>query len=479
LLFNSYIFLFVFLPLTWIAFRALARFGLARVAIGTLSVASLIFYSYWNPPFVALILCSVVFNFLWGRVIARAEHKPRWRLAVGVAVNLASIAYFKYTGFLLDNVNGLTGAEIEIPDIFLPLGISFFTFQQIAYLVDCHRRLTEAHGFFQYCLFVTFFPQLIAGPIVHHSEMMPQFVAEKIRRIDRRKLALGLALLAIGLFKKVIIADTLSPWVGQVFDAQGSPLLIASWIGTLSYTFQIYFDFSGYSDMAMGLGYLFNIELPVNFASPYRATNPIEFWRRWHMTLSRFLREYLYFPLGGNRKGPVRRYANLLATMLLGGLWHGAAWTFVLWGGLHGLYLCIAHAWRKLGERAGFTTPRPVGWLLTFLAVAVAWVFFRAPSLDKAMDIVGGLVGTNGVEDLSAVFVRVEGNQIASFLPFDERFAVLGLLLAICLALPNSWTWAREKMERVPVLAAAAAALLLIVSVLGMTRISEFLYFQF
>jgi len=479
LLFNSYVFLFAFLPVVWIVFRALGRFGPARIAMGFLTVASLAFYSYWNPPFVALILASVGFNYLWGRWIARAESKHRWRLVLGVAINLASIAYFKYTGFFLENLNALTGAGVAIPDIFLPLGISFFTFQQIAYLADCHRGSTGEHGFVQYCLFVTFFPQLIAGPIVHHSEMMPQFSGDNVRRIDPRMMSLGLGLLAIGLFKKVMIADTLSPWVAQVFDGQASPQLIAAWVGTLSYTFQIYFDFSGYSDMAMGLGYLFNIELPVNFASPYRATNAVEFWRRWHMTLSRFLRDYLYIPLGGNRKGPTRRYVNLMATMLLGGLWHGAAWTFVLWGGLHGLYLCATHGWGKLTEKLGFKTPRPIGWLVTFVAVAFAWVFFRATTLERAWEIVRGMVGLNGAEEASAVFFQTKGNTLATFLPCDERFAVLALLLVVCLVLPNSWTWAREKMERAPVLAAAGAVLLLVFAVLGMTRISEFLYFQF
>jgi len=479
LLFNSYVFLFLFLPVVWILFRALSGFKLARGAMGLLAVASLVFYSYWNPPFVALILASVVFNFCWGRWLGRGDRKPRWKLAIGVGVNLASIAYFKYTGFLLENVNALTGAGIEIPEIFLPLGISFFTFQQIAYLVDCHRGLTKEHSFWQYCLFVTFFPQLIAGPIVHHSEMMPQFVGDNIRRISPRMLSLGITLLAIGLFKKVMIADTLSPWVAAVFDGQADPQLIAAWVGTLAYTFQIYFDFSGYSDMAMGLGYLFNVELPVNFASPYRATNAVEFWRRWHMTLSRFLRDYLYIPLGGNRKGPVRRYVNLMATMLLGGLWHGAAWTFVLWGGLHGLYLCAAHGWGKLSEKAGFRTPRVVGWLLTFVGVAFAWVFFRATSMERAWAVVKGMVGANGVEDVGATLANAENNGIVESLPFDERFAVLALLLVVCLVLPNSWTWAREKIERMPVLGAACAVILFVSAVLGMTRISEFLYFQF
>jgi alginate O-acetyltransferase complex protein AlgI len=277
----------------------------------------------------------------------------------------------------------------------------------------------------------------------------------------------------------VIIADTLSPWVALVFDGKADPQLIAAWIGTLSYTLQIYFDFSGYSDMAMGLGYLFNIELPVNFDSPYRATSVVDFWRRWHMTLSRFLRDYLYIPLGGNRKGPVRRYINLMLTMLLGGLWHGAAWTFVLWGGLHGLYLCLSHGWAKLSERVGFKTPRVIGWLVTFVSVAFAWVFFRATTLERALDIVRGMIGLNGTEDFEVVLLATDKNEIATFLPFDERFAVLALLMVVCLALPNSWTWAREKMQRVPVLAAAIAVLLLVFAVLGMTRISEFLYFQF
>jgi alginate O-acetyltransferase complex protein AlgI len=331
----------------------------------------------------------------------------------------------------------------------------------------------------QYCLFVTFFPKLIAGPILYQADTMSQLVGESLTRLDGRKLALGLSLLAIGLFKKVMIADVLAPWVAHLFDNPASPQLVAAWIGTLAYTFQIYFDFSGYSDMAMGAGYLFNIEIPINFDSPYRATNISEFWRRWHVTLSRFLREYLYFPLGGNRKGPVRQYVNLLATMLLGGLWHGAAWTFVFWGGLHGLLLCLTHAWTRLTKKIGFALPRVVGWLLTFVAVAVAWVFFRADTFEKAAGIIEGMFGFNGVEDVGAVFFNTEGNQVATFLPFDERFAMLGLLFVVCLALPNSWTWAREKMSRLPELAAALCAVLLVVALLGMNQITEFLYVNF
>jgi alginate O-acetyltransferase complex protein AlgI len=256
-------------------------------------------------------------------------------------------------------------------------------------------------------------------------------------------------------------------------------MLMASWIGALSYTFQIYFDFSGYSDMALGLGHLFNLELPVNFDAPYKSRNIVEFWRRWHMTLSRFLKEYLYIPLGGNRKGTFRRYINLMATMLLGGLWHGAAWTFVFWGGLHGLYLCIVHFWGKVSKKIGVTLPLPVAWLITFVATVFAWVFFKAEDFGKAVSISEGMLGLNGMETLDSVLWATEGNTLASWLPINEKIAVIAALTLVCLFFPVSWRWVRTKMEKYATVSAVVAALLFLLSVLGLTRISEFLYFQF
>lgn len=351
MLFNSHVFLFVFLPVTWILFRLACSYRLTDVAIAVLTVASLAFYSYWNPPFVFLILFSILFNYAWGRIIERNLAKKRggksW-LYVGILVNLAMIGYFKYANFFMSNVALIVGWEWTTKDIFLPLGISFFTFQQIAYLIDCSKGLAKGHEFLHYTLFVTFFPQLIAGPIVRYDEIMPAFSKLRTFAMSYRNLAMGITLLALGLFKKLVIADTLSPWAAAVFDSSDIVTFFDAWAGALCYTFQIYFDFSGYSDMALGLGRMFNIELPINFDSPYKATSVIDFWRRWHISLSTFLRDYLYIPLGGSRKGVARRYGNLVTTMLLGGLWHGASWNFVLWGGLHGLYLSINHGFKSL-----------------------------------------------------------------------------------------------------------------------------------
>ena len=362
MLFNSYTFLLAFLPVALVGFALLRRHGMARASIAWLVLASFVFYGWWNPVYVALLALTIIVNF--SRRNAR-QSKPL--LYLGVAFNLGLLGYYKYLGFFASIADAVAGTGFGAIQVALPLAISFFTFQQIAYLVDAERGLAAEPDFLNYCLFVTFFPQLIAGPIVHHGEMMGQFRETAKRRLKDIDIAVGLTLLAAGLFKKVVVADNLAYYASPVFHAAdaGQALGFArAWAGTLAYSLQIYFDFSGYSDMAVGMARLFGIRLPVNFFSPYRAGNIIEFWRRWHMTLSRFLRDYLYLSLGGNRKGPARRYLNLLATMVLGGLWHGAGWTFVAWGLLHGLYLAANHLWRaafpKLGAgNAGYIAWRP------------------------------------------------------------------------------------------------------------------------
>src|SRR6266403_2077476 len=386
MLFSSYTFLFQFLPATVLAFAAARRHS-PRAGIMVLAGASLFFYGAWRPVYLLLLIASIAVNFALG---LRMEDPLRRRAigSLGVALNLAGLCYFKYTNFIFDSLNVLTGAPLPFVNIVLPLGISFFTFQQIAYLVDVMRGAKVERDIVSYTLFVSFFPHLIAGPLVHHAEMIPQF---KRGRSGRSAVlaARGLAIFAAGLFKKVVIADNLAQFVSPVFahlDAGGGVTTSWAWLATLAYSLQIYFDFSGYSDMAIGLALLFGIRLPVNFRSPYRATSIIEFWRRWHITLSRLLREYLYIPLGGNRLGEQRRYVNLLVTMLLGGLWHGAGWNFVIWGGLHGIYLCINHLWRgwrgdpALASAAAMNSmaTRIVSWAVTFFAVVIAWVFFRA-----------------------------------------------------------------------------------------------------
>src|SRR3954451_8312050 len=395
MLFSSYTFLFQFLPAVALAFAAARRHS-PRAGIMVLVAASLSFYGAWKPIYLLLFVGSVAVNFSLG---LRMEDPARRRATgtLGVALNLATLCYFKYTNFILDSASALSGAALPYSNVVLPLGISFFTFQQIAYLVDVMRGAKVERDIVSYTLFVSFFPHQIAGPLVHHAEMIPQF---KRARTGRSAVlaARGLAMFAAGLFKKVVIADNLAQFVIPVFahlDAGGGVSTPWAWLSTLAYTLQIYFDFSGYSDMAVGLALLFGIRLPVNFRSPYKAVSIIEFWRRWHITLSRFLRDYLYIPLGGNRLGEQRRYVNLLLTMLLGGLWHGAAWNFVIWGGLHGVYLCINHLWRAWrGEGGQASAPaKALCWAATFFAVVIAWVFFRAKPAAGAWQMLSSLFG--------------------------------------------------------------------------------------
>ncbi len=402
MLFNSYVFVLLFLPLSVLGFLGFARWGHRHLAIGWLVLASLFFYGWWNPPYLGLILGSILFNYTVGLVLARPGLPRKALLVLGVAVNLSLLGYFKYANFFVNNLNAAAGTHLHLAPIVLPLAISFFTFQQITYLVDSFRGETHEYNFLHYCLFVTFFPQLIAGPIVHHREMLPQFKRDEIYRFHHDSLAVGLTIFIFGLFRKVVLADTLALYATPVFTLAregGVPTFFEAWGGVLAYTFQLYFDFSGYSDMAIGLGAMLGIRLPMNFNSPYKATSIIDFWRRWHMTLSRFLHEYVYIPLGGNRRGRPRRYVNLMVTMLLGGLWHGAGWTFVLWGALHGVYLVINHAWRALrrGRQGGGLGARVTSRGLTFLAAVLGWVFFRAESFPAAMRMLKSMAGEAGI----------------------------------------------------------------------------------
>ena len=408
MLFHAPKFLLVFLPLVLIAYHATRAYGGVRAALGVLVVASVIFYGWWDPRFVFLLLGSAAFNFAVGRALSARRASgtgTRGLLTLGVAANLGALGFFKYAGFFVANVAAATGIEAATLHIALPLAISFFTFQQIAFLVDTASGVAKDPDPLSYLLFVTFFPQLVAGPIVHHREMMPQF-ADRSPDTERMSgiwdsLAIGLMIFCIGLFKKTMIADKMGFWSDRIFEtaAHGAPVpLIEAWTGALAFTFQIYFDFSGYTDMAIGLALMFGIRLPINFASPYKAESIIDFWRRWHITLSRFLKDYLYIPLGGGRQGWTRRYTNLMIVMLLGGLWHGAAWTFVLWGALHGAFLIINHGWRQIaGGRRGNLALRWFYRSLTFVAVVLAWVMFRADSFDAAQTVYAGMAGLNGM----------------------------------------------------------------------------------
>jgi D-alanyl-lipoteichoic acid acyltransferase DltB (MBOAT superfamily) len=516
MLFNSYIFILAFLPTTLVLFFWLGQLNHVRSAIGLLVAASLGFYGWWNPIYVPLILASMLTNYGVGRVLdkavaARRKAQAKMLLTAGIIFNLGLLGYFKYANFFVDSINAVSGADIQLAQIALPLAISFFTFQQIAYLADVYKDEAEEYDLLRYALFVTFFPQLIAGPIVHHREMMPQFRSSAIGRFSSSDFAVGLSIFVIGLFKKVVLADSISPLASAVFDASAAGNTIAftdAWLGSFAYSFEIYFDFSGYSDMAIGLARMFGICLPLNFNSPYKATGIIEFWRRWHMTLSRFLRDFLYIPLGGNRHGEARRYTNMMIVMLLGGLWHGAGWNFVIWGGLHGCYLMVNHAWRvwRGDKRSPGMLANVASTALTFLVVTVAWVFFRAENFPSAINIISAMVGLNGVSlPVWMVNLQVIGPYIRElpvvfadiyFAGLAELQWLVGLLL-IAWFLPNTqqlmtkymdpqryklfkaarWQhWLRWEPRPV---SAFVIAVLTVCAVISLGGPSEFIYYQF
>jgi D-alanyl-lipoteichoic acid acyltransferase DltB (MBOAT superfamily) len=501
MLFSSFTFLFQFLPSVILAFAA-ARLHSPRAGIVVLASASLVFYGAWNPPYLILFVASIAANYALGRWMERSAHS-RTIGSVGVALNLAALGYFKYLNFLIDTLNQLPGVSLSVSSTVLPIGISFFTFQQIAYLVDVMRGAPVERSIVNYALFVSFFPHLIAGPLVHHAEMIPQF--RRTRAGSSVMVAQGGAVFVAGLFKKVVVADGLAQFVSPVFahtDTGGGVTAAWAWLATLAYTLQIYYDFSGYSDMAIGLALLFGIRLPVNFRSPYKATSIIDFWRRWHITLSRFLRDYLYIPLGGNRHGERRRYANLLVTMLLGGFWHGAGWNFVVWGGLHGSYLAVNHIWRATVSPAGSgaNDARPAlatvaGWIGTFTAVVLAWVFFRANSLSSAWSMIRGLggAGTGDQVYVSPGVLRIFGLPL--YVGADSLqligLAAVGSALLAALALPNVIEIVRyREFRRAPdarywlrwrpnAASATAIAVMAALAMFGMWQRIEFLYFQF
>lgn len=419
MLFNSIFFIFAFLPATCLGYFILVKSKYLQSALVWLVLCSLFFYGWWNPAYLILLMLSMLFNFIVGRLVNAPSFSTLSKkifLILGISSNLILLGYYKYFNLLISGLNQGLSTNYNLHSIILPLAISFFTFTQIAFLVDSYRKETREYSFLHYSLFVTFFPHLIAGPIVHHRQLAPQFTQ---LRLNSTNVAIGLSLFALGLFKKIILADGLAPEVASIYGAAGTsisttPDFFAAWAGTISYGMQLYFDFSGYSDMAIGLSLLFGIKLPVNFNSPYKALSIIDFWRRWHITLSTFLRDYLYVPLGGNKKGKTRRYINLGLTMVLGGLWHGASVNFIIWGGLHGFYLLCNHAWRHFRRLKGIEPSNKLGFrvlsgYLTFLALTVAWVFFRSADLHSAQVLLQSMLGLHGFE-FSKIIKDAAGN---------------------------------------------------------------------
>lgn len=491
MLFNSYEFLFFFLPITFGVYFWLNQKRLTHASKGWMVFASLFFYSWWNIIYLPLILGSILFNFIIGSTISKigSLHLPQKKtiprktlLVFGIVSNILLLGFFKYMDFFILNVNAALGTHLDMMHIILPLGISFFTFTQIAYLVDAYRDEVREMDYFNYTLFVTFFPHLLAGPILHHKEMMPQFDSLKSKLINYKNIAAGIFLFSVGLFKKVVIADKFAQWANAGFETTQLLNLFEAWATSLSYTFQLYFDFSGYTDMALGIALMFNIRLPINFNSPYKALNIQDFWRRWHITLSRFLRDYIYIPLGGNRKGELHTYANLFAVFLIGGLWHGASWMFVTWGALHGLAIVLHRLWQHLGKKM----PIILAWFITFNFINITWIFFRAEKWENSKNILNGMLGFNGIV-LSEKYTKYFGDFQDGIIQFGTvydhingkaqttAYIVLGFLLV--LLCKNSMQQSSDfKPTRLNLIFTIA---LFLTSVSMLSEVSEFLYFNF
>jgi D-alanyl-lipoteichoic acid acyltransferase DltB (MBOAT superfamily) len=549
MLFNSYAFIFLFVPVVVAGFFGLGRFGSRTLAFGWIILSSTVFYGIWRPLNIAIIAPSILANYGVARFIARyGEERPRWALSLllaGIGGNIGFLGYFKYRNFFIDTVDGLFGFHLPLNHLILPLGISFITFQKIAFLVDVYSGRVQAFGFIRYLLFVMFFPQLVAGPIVHYREMMPQFERISLRP-NATDLAVAVTLFSFGLFKKVVIADSIAQYASPVFGAAAAGVpqtLFAAWGGALAYSFQIYFDFSGYSDMALGLGRIFGIRLPLNFNSPFKAASIIELWSRWHVSLTRFLTAYLYtpivisltrrrqakgMPVVAGRRTTASAFLALLAgptilTMGISGLWHGAGFQFIVWGLLHGVFLTVNHAWRLVrprfwsDQRSYDRMMKPFGVALTFLCFVVAIVFFRANSVATAMQMLEGMAGLNGVAlpmavgerlgDL-ALWLRQFGVTFAwtSGHDFMMTYLWIAALLAASLLLPNSLEMLAEYEPALGFPApdptvpqsrllgwitggslrwnpewrwAVGMAGISVIAVLGLQRVSEFLYWQF
>jgi alginate O-acetyltransferase complex protein AlgI len=472
-LFNSYGFIFKFFPVVLIGYFMLNQYGKNQLAKGWLVLASLYFYAYLNHSYLIIIITSIVINYSLGNWLhseSKSDFQRKLILTLGVIFNVGMLGYFKYYDFFIGNMNVLFRTDISLLNLMLPLGISFFTFQQLSFVIDSYQRKNLKYDFLSYCLFVTFFPQLIAGPIVLPNEMLPQFEDKKNKFVNYENLNKGSYLFSIGLAKKVLLADIIAPFADTGFDKMTSLTFIEGWLTSVSYTMQLYFDFSGYCDMAMGIALMFNIILPLNFNSPYKATNIQDFWNRWHMTLGRFLTNYLYIPLGGNRKGGIKTLKNLMIVFLVSGLWHGAGWTFIIWGGLHGIAILIHRLWKQSGR----TMNKWIGWIITLNFVNIFWVFFRAKSLESALLILKSMLKVNTIRE----FITSEFFKTTKpFLGNKETFAILVLAIIISITLSNSF----EKMSSLKLKKRNILEknIYIIVSLTLLNRVTEFLYFNF
>ena len=517
MLFNSFEFIFVFLPISVLIYTILGMKFSQVISISWLVLCSFSFYAWWNPAYLILLLLSILFNYNLSGFIQKYQQKkfslltiqrrfnlPKLLLIIGITSNLALLGYFKYTNFFIETINQVTATSFNLEHIILPLAISFFTFQQVAYLVDSYRGKVRHSTLLNYSLFVSFFPQLIAGPIVHHKEMMPQFSDRKHFKQLYTNITFGLLYFSIGLFKKIILADTAGNIATPLFTKVANGTIVNffdGWLAAISYSLQLYFDFSGYCDMAIGAALMFGILLPLNFNAPYKAQNIIDFWRRWHMTLGRFLKDYLYVPLGGNRRGSIRKNINLMITMLLGGMWHGAGWTFIVWGGLHGIYLITNHVWQKIrSELLGHDlnkssfVGRTFSISLTLLAVVIAWIFFRSSSIDSALNMLQSMAGLHGasIPEVLVNTVPLLGNITEALgivlTPTGGSFFYTSwssiLFIIPFLFFPTSHRLIRLiKQQNIHLgmnkATAYITSVVLLISIINLNKNSEFLYFQF
>lgn len=478
LLFNSYVFILLFFPIVLVGYFLLLSFKQKTLAKVFLILASLYFYSFWSIKFLPILLLSISVNYLVANFINKETRWKKLFLVLGIIFNVALLGYFKYVDFFLTNINVLLQTQFPLLHIALPLGISFITFQKIAYLVESYRGETKGYSFIDFLFFVTFFPQLIAGPITYHSELMAQLKKPEKYKINFENMTKGFYIFAIGLFKKVIIADTFAIWATEGYNNIDTLSLIDSWIATMSYTFQLYFDFSGYCDMAIGIALFFNFILPVNFNSPYKSLNIQDFWRRWHITLGRFFTQYVYFPLGGNRKGKLRTYFNLFAIFFISGFWHGAGWTFVIWGVLHGLASIVYRAWSQLGLRL----PKVLAWFVTFLFVHLAWVYFRAPDVASAHAMFGKMFNFANFQlpaRVASIVADTFGLTFQTTVYYFDLKLILLIMLFLVIVLFTKNSIKKLESFKLTITNAAIISLVTVLSLLYLNRVSEFLYFNF
>lgn len=487
MLFNSYIFIFLFFPLVLIGYYSLNHFRMYKTALMYLVSMSMWFYGYNNIYYLLILIVSILINYSITTVMSKAA-SIRMRkicLCVGILLNIGILFYFKYYDFFTQNVNAVLKTDFVLLNLVLPLGISFYTFQQLSYVIDVYKRECENYSLLEYAAYVSFFPQLIAGPIVYHSELIPQFQDANNKKLNFENLSKGLYAFSLGLAKKVLIADTFSFIVNIGYENISQLNTPSSFLVMVCYSLQIYFDFSGYCDMAYGIGYMLNIKLPVNFNSPYKADSVSDFWDRWHMTLTRFFTKYIYIPLGGNRKGKARTYLNILIVFLISGLWHGANWTFILWGALHG----ILSVFEKMTGIASLKIPKMVKTALTFLIVTFLWSLFRASSLTQAASLLSQLFhGGFGaiyspitdkflsLVEISILYRAGLGNFMTAH-PWFLLTAFVILTVSACFIMKNT----QEKTDHLKFTTGKflVVVVLMLWSILSLSEISEFLYFNF